>query len=237
VETITRIGWPTLAFPSLVERWLDQYEPDIVWFKVNPYWYNYESVPLKLERAMGRFGRPMRAIRRGAPKIDWLANSWPYRFSRWLGDRTIGGATYFTIGEVLARVDETIRVIVAHEEIGLVVRGTAGGRHKARRTKGAYARREARRLQVHHALAALCAEHHVIYNGREAPLNRDEETALVGQDAFHRGTEGHLETGLLEGAVLVEAWRQLTGRTAALPQSRTSTASSAEAAPGVSTAR
>ena len=62
VETMIRVIWPTPALPDAIDRWLQSYDPDVVFFRVSSYWFTYESVPLRLERS--RLGRPARALAR-----------------------------------------------------------------------------------------------------------------------------------------------------------------------------
>ena len=55
VETVVRPISPTRELPDLLDKWLDEYQPDLVLLKVTWYWYSYESVPRRIERLFGRF--------------------------------------------------------------------------------------------------------------------------------------------------------------------------------------
>ena len=59
VETSVRATWPTEDFAERVRGWIARHEPDVVILRVAPYWYTYESVPLRVERWFGRAGAPI----------------------------------------------------------------------------------------------------------------------------------------------------------------------------------
>ncbi|MGH2632945.1 MAG: hypothetical protein ACRDG3_06005, partial [Tepidiformaceae bacterium] len=124
VETMIRVIWPTPALPEAIGRWLDSYDPDVVFFRVSSYWFTYESVPLKFERS--RFARPGHVLARAgfaSASTPWLAYTPVYRGARNLARRVIGSAVNFTPDEVIEAVEGSLRRIVQHERAVVVVRG------------------------------------------------------------------------------------------------------------------
>jgi hypothetical protein len=125
VDLSVRVIWPDPSLPDLVESWLDRYEPDIVFLKVNWYWWGYESVPRRIERVLGPAGRlPSRA---GTKLADTSAvgHSRAFKQLRRLCHRAIGGDAPFTAAQVVDVVDACMARILARESIVLVVKGTA----------------------------------------------------------------------------------------------------------------
>ncbi|MGI8925430.1 MAG: hypothetical protein ACR2HN_02140 [Tepidiformaceae bacterium] len=210
VETNVRTIWPTPDLPDLLERWLDRYEPDLVFLSYSSYWFAYQSVPLKIERTFPFIGRHLRSASNQATARPWLARSRPYHLVRQFSLRTIGGATYFTTTEVIERMEACIRRVLAREHVALVVRGTFGGQERYRDLPARLqALHHERRLEVHHALKALCSDLHVVYVSREVRQNEAEVEAILGADAFHWNAQGHQIRGEVEGAAMVQAWQAL----------------------------
>ena len=57
VETVSRAFWPSSKLPAKVAGWLDEYEPDMVFIRCAAYWVSFESLPLRIDRTLGRLGR------------------------------------------------------------------------------------------------------------------------------------------------------------------------------------
>lgn len=192
VEVIARGIWPTSGMPAAVGRWLDEYHPDVVYLNVVSFWFQYESVPLRVKRILGRLGPAVGdAGFKLAESKRWSHNA-VFRSVRRLAQATIGGDTHFTPDEVIERISETIRIVLRNEGVLLVVKGPrAITRHGV--TRRQQRRNEARRLKIHHSLKRLCEQLHVFYDGSEAPLY---ETAprprgtRVG-DGLHSNARGH----------------------------------------------
>lgn len=202
VETTLRIIWPEPQLPDLVERWMDRYAPDIVTLKVSPYWFTYESVPLRVQRHVPVIGPRLAKVGLQAADAGWLAQNAVFRSARRASRRLIGGETYFTPDEVVAVMTSCISRILRHEGVILAVRGpleadTDGAGASAVR------RGEARRRFVHEAMKRLAADLHVHYSGADSirPVPR-------GPDQLHLSADGHEEKGREEGEALVAAWRQ-----------------------------
>ncbi len=210
VEHVRRVAWPSPELPGLLVQWIDRYEPDMVVFVVNGFWFSYRSVPLKLERALGQWVRPVTARARRIAATPWPGDSDLFRALNSLALRTIGGATYFSPGEVLATTEDCIKAVVAREGIPMVVRGPlspigagpGGGRQSAERL----------RQSVHTGLAALCARYHLEYVGRAEKMDGDEWQALSRGDGLHVNVQGHRARGEAEGRGMVAAWRASDGR-------------------------
>ncbi len=205
VEHVLRVAWPSPELPGLLDGWLTRYEPDMVVFVVNGFWFNYQSVPLKLERKLGQWVRPLTTRGRAVAARAWPGESRVFRIARNLLLRTIGGATYFTPPEVLAVTEACIKVTLARESVAMVVRGPLspiGADTGEQRKRTA----EQRRLLVHAGLEALCARYHLQYVGRQAKMDDPEWQALSRGDGLHLNTAGHQGRGQAEGRAMLATW-------------------------------
>lgn len=209
VETIVRRIWPTDRLPELIDKWLDEYKPDLVMLKVNSYWYSHESVPLRLERKLGRFGRPFARTGKRVAEVHAVSRNLVYRRVKKFLIATIGGDTRFTPDEVVRRVEQAVRRITVHEEIGLLVVGTVGGRNRYEDLPAAAVRRKAeRRDYVRSRLKEVCASLHVPLLARDVARPKADSIGR-STDGVHRNETGHLLSGTEEGEALAALWKAL----------------------------
>jgi hypothetical protein len=118
--------WPTAELPSLIESWMVKHHPDLVFMKVVSYWFCYESVPLKVERKLGRLGKPVADAGVKAADTGWLASNPLFHAGRRLAQRTIGAVSPFEPQEVLERMSAFIRQVLRSENTALLVKGPGG---------------------------------------------------------------------------------------------------------------
>lgn len=192
VESVVRQAWPDERLPGLVARWMDEFRPDLVLLPVNSFSFNYESVPLKIERRLGPLGKPIAHLGWKAAETPAIAHRGAFHSARRLAQRTIGGATYFEPEQVLEVMAKCVRTIVQHEQAILIVKGSRGSRDFSV-SDGARRRSEERRLTVHRGLQALCGELHVDYFGTDTPRYAEagaEPGSMIG-DRFHYDATGH----------------------------------------------
>jgi hypothetical protein len=206
VETTVRTIWPDERLPGLVEHWLADMEPDLVFIKLASYWTCYESVPLKIRRRFGWAGRPVVEAGRKVAGVGWVASSRAAQVGRELALRTIGGEAHFEPEEVVERVTTCIRTVLQNENSALVVNGprhvnSFGRSEKARR------RAEPRRRYVHRALRDLCGELHVVYLGVKNPQFETRTLATFGDRVHFDEAHQQSEVERLVPALLT-AWRQ-----------------------------
>jgi hypothetical protein len=213
VETTIRNLWPDDGLPDLVDRWMDRYQPDLVLLKVNAFWFNYLSVPLRLERALGPAGKYIGRAGVRAGEIRWVARSPVFRNARRFLLRTIGGATYFTPEQVVTSMRECATRILAHEGGGLVVVGPHS-RLNHELTRKAAAAHERRRLYVHNSMKQFCAELHVPFRGQDVLPGREEVAAMVGADQLHLNAEAARRGGEEEAAAFLQVWQKIHGEPA-----------------------
>lgn len=215
VEFVVKSIWPNENIATVVEGWMQKYRPDVVYLNTGSYWYLYRSVPLRLQRWLGRFGRPIGAAGfRFADSKRWAHNA-VFRSIRALLQDTIGGDTHFTAGEVVERMTECLRVCVRPEGVAVVMKGPHG-RDRYTRWKKRFARDEATRLGVHRQLEAACRQLHVTYDGVG-------EGGVRHQAAYRRGTtvgdglHGNAIRHEHEGDVLYRGLRQALEDAGRLP--------------------
>ncbi len=214
VETVVKLIWPDPALTGAVERWLERYQPDLVLLRANAFWYNHESVPLRLARLLGPFGGPLAraGLRTGE---GWLARTALFHWLQRQNRRFHLGTYYFEPEQVLEVMEATIRTIVRHESVGLVVKVGDGGRMYLDEPRRALERRMRRRYQVHLGLRAIAEAHGAITIGRETPVPEASAPGARQADRIHRTAAGHALFGQGEGEALIAAWRKANNLPAA----------------------
>jgi hypothetical protein len=205
-ETISRVIWPRPVLPSLVERWIEEHRPDLVFLVVTSFWFTYESLPLRLERSLGPLGRPLTRAGLKAGAYRPLATSHLFHASRRAALRTIGGATHFTPAHVVETMEACMRIALAHEDLLLVVRGPQTAFSADAGPK--VAERAARRWwQVERAMQQLCGQLHVEYISFGTPAFADGQATGYQRDFVHLDATGHEYRASLEAAAMASAWQ------------------------------
>lgn len=104
VVVVVKNLWPNERVAEFVGCWMIENEPDGVYLNVTSYPFSYESLPLRLQRVLGRLGNGVGSA--GFQLTDskrWAHNS-VFRILRRWGQATLGGDTYFTPEQVVARI-------------------------------------------------------------------------------------------------------------------------------------
>lgn len=209
VEVVVQPVWPTPRLPKLIERWIEQHQPDIVLLHVNPYWTTFESVPLALQRHYGPLGRVLGDAMKRAGEHPELRAAWWVRMGRWASVRLVRGAYEFEPEEVAAVLEESLPKLLARETLEVAIRGATGslGYHGTKRT---IARAEDRQDQTDDAVEAVCKRHHVRF------LRRSEMGTLrhyvdMQRDRVHSSVASHREQGEVEAKLVEEVWIKSRG--------------------------
>ncbi len=207
VETLSRHIWPTPALPGLIARWVEQHEPDLVFIRIASYWFTYESVPLKIERALGPWSKRLTKVGNRAAESRVIGHSRAFKLLQKGMLRTIGGATLLTADETVAATESYLRPILAREGVGVVVRGprTPFG---MLRSKAGMRKSEQRRQYVNRRLAALCEKYHVTFTAFET-LDEVTNPAHRLADLVHASESGQQQVGAMEGKALVREWERI----------------------------
>ncbi len=192
VTVISKSVWPSDGLPEVVDRWMVEHEPDVVYFTTLSYWFQYRSVPLRVRRVLGPLGSSVsNAGFRVAESPRWSHNA-VFRQTRRLLQRTIGGDAHFTPDEVVERVTAVVRTVLRYEGVVMALQGPDGRTDYAFSARGRAAN-ERRRLGVDQRLRAWCEEHHVTYeNSPVAAFTIDPTLAKnrVG-DGLHANATWH----------------------------------------------
>ena len=203
VTTIVRGLWPAKHVPDLIDGWLTEYEPDAVLLWVNPYWFTSVGLPAaqrsrwKLVRLTGKFAK------RVGLKSQLVYQTGKLR-RRVLVARQLG-KELFEPDEVIAVVEACVRRILRHEQVALVVRGPMYPVINAG-MESLLPRGEARRLVVHRAVRALCADVHVPYFGTEDGIAYRHNH--LAHDGIHQNELAHAEMASEESGAYISAWRE-----------------------------
>ena len=211
--------WPDAKFPATLQKWLARYQPDIVYLNVVSFWFQYESVPLRMERLFGRFGKKVSDAGFNIASNRVLAHNRPFRAFRGMAQRTIGGDNHFTSHEVIECMSECIRLVLRREGTVLVVSGP-GSRNDHSVTPWKRRRNERRRQEVDGALKSLCEQLHVQYEGVQQPRWKAREE-VGGQrigDGLHFNASGHARRAEEMFQSIHRAWEAEQLRYAAEPR-------------------
>lgn len=211
VETVLRAIWPSDELPTLIDGWMERYHPELVYFRVNPFWYSYESTPLRLRRKLGPIGGVVSRAGIRAGKSPRLARTRLFRIGRDLALRTVGGDAHFTPDQVLATTEACVASILRHEGVGLLVVGMLGRRLALNDNEAGERRRQQRRLEVHRRLQQLCAARHVRYLGWVEDEAPDTSGPDFAADRLHRNAQGQQAIGAIEAEAVVALWREASG--------------------------
>ncbi len=203
VDVTLKRFWPTPGFDAALPRWLDEVDPGFVFFIVPSYPVCYESVPLRMERRLGRAGRFLNS---GAQHTasSWIGRTAAFHAGRRLANRTIGGDPLVTVPEYMGYVGRAVRAILAREGVILVMRGprTPFGVE----TAAAKIRSESRRQHLNRELTALCERSHIPLRIYQEPPVPAEDLAFVLADRVHLNDAERLRCGLDEGELMASAW-------------------------------
>lgn len=192
-EILAKNCWPNERMVSLVQRWMDEFEPDFVFLNIAAYSFTYESSPLKVRRILGKMGEPIGdAGMRLAESKRWSHNA-AFRMLRQIGQASFGGDTHVSAEDAATRYSELIRSILRKEGVVLAVKGP-GGRRNPGLTRRQARRHEARRQVVHQQIRQLTSQLRVPYLGSAEPRWKTNPTprhTTVG-DGLHSNEAGHL---------------------------------------------
>ena len=192
VEITSRPLWPTADAAGIMSGWVERFEPDLVYLKANQFWFNHQSVPLRIERMLGPLGPPIARLALKANGAGWLAHNAPFRSTRDFARQRLQGACHFEPDEVVQRMADCVRVVLRNESTHLLV-ASANGLTDSSLNGKLRQQTEARRLAVHRGLQRLCAELHVDYLGYDQPhyLTQPMTERHLQSDQFHRDSQGH----------------------------------------------
>lgn len=210
VETIQRGLWPTESFPAVIDRWMDQFEPDVILFRLSSFWVAYESVPLRIGNRLGRIGKPVTTAGIRIGDRPWLVERRAFKAARKAIVRTVGGDTYFTPVAAAGVLDEVFRRIVARESVIPVVRGTGLILNSGGSKKG-LGRSKARVAELNRLTIAACERYHIPFSPEETT---ETESTSRQADELHDSADAHAKIGRAEGQLIVDAWQ--AGRTASV---------------------
>ena len=210
VETTNRALRPDPGLPDLIDKWLEQYQPDLVLLVVTSYWFTYVSVPVRVERSFGPLGKPLARAGLKAAATPWLAHNRAFRIARKATIATIGGTTNFTPEQVIESMEACVRRILSHENVALAVRGpriafASEGSARARRVA------EERRGKVDRHMAEFCRQLHVEYIAYDTGVSPDAAQDEFQADGVHVTVAVHAEQGKIEGEAMLRAWLQTHG--------------------------
>ncbi|MFN0095198.1 MAG: SGNH/GDSL hydrolase family protein [Dehalococcoidia bacterium] len=209
VDVETRLLWPGEKCPGLVEGWVREFEPDMVYLRMGSYWITWESVPRMVAGRFGGLGDQIASVGKKSARTPWLAENPLYRGFRHLAVLTVGGETPFTVDGALAVLDETYRrIVAAQEDVALVVRAPNSPLNSSGTKAGA--RRSAKRHAAFEAGAkGLAKKYRADWMPMPAQLMKHGDPAYFVGDGIHKNEAGHRDMAIAEAKAITETWRRL----------------------------
>ncbi len=217
VEIVVKPLWPTEGVADVVEKWVAREQPDLVWVGLVNYWYEYMSVPKRLERLFGRFGKRASDLGFKAADAQWLSNNFAFRAMRRSLQATIGGDPHFTPEQVVERIEAVARRVLRSEGVVLAVWGP-NAHTKYSIGKRAEKRGEQRRQYVRRKIRALADSLHFEYYSFEEPGYRVNGKPDFAKDHFHYSADwgdvaAARELEVMKRAILAQRPDLVRGRT------------------------
>ncbi|WP_322796504.1 SGNH/GDSL hydrolase family protein [Tepidiforma sp.] len=194
VRTILKSAWPSPSLPDAVERWLHQFEPDLVLVCTPSFWVAFPSAPLVLESSSSALMRRLGQAATSLSRRPAIAHTAAFRAARRLAYRTVGYRYFFEPAEVADCIEEVLRRVLRREEVALALR--------APETLGLplspqiAAQSRARFLEMHRLLADACQRLHVPCLPDSPDATRDPAELL--DDITHLNARGHRRFAQLE---------------------------------------
>jgi hypothetical protein len=188
VEIVVKTIWPTESLAETVEKWVAKEQPDLVWVGVVNYWYEYMSVPKRMERLFGRFGKKASNLGFKAADAQWLSNNFAFRAMRRTLQATIGGDPHFTPEQVVERIEAVARRVLRSEGVVLAVWGP-NAHTKYSIGKRAEKRGEQRRQFVRRNLQRLADSLHFEYYAFAEPGWKVNGKPDFAHDHFHYSSD------------------------------------------------
>src|SRR5688572_16910092 len=173
IEIVVKPVWPDSRLPAAAERWIAQEQPDIVWMLVQSFWYEYLSVPKKLERRFGRVGKAASTAGFRAADVPWLSRNALFRGGRRLLQRTVGGDPHFGVTELYEAVEGVARASLRDEGRQFVAWGPFSYTSYAY-TKGQERAALAWRRDLIRRIRALSDELHFLFEAPNKPYWQTE---------------------------------------------------------------
>lgn len=206
VTLTTKAVWPDARLGPAVEKWIEKEQPDVVWMLVQSFWFEYVSVPKRLERKFGRVGKTASNVGFKAADVSWLATTLPFRMGRRFLQKTVGGDPHFTVDELYRAVEEVARVSLRGEGRQFVAYGPFSyvnyGTTRAQ-TRTAIDRRRALIARIR----ALANELHFAYVAPDRPHWQTRPAMHMHSDLFHFAQDAQQQLAETEVDLLVTVWQ------------------------------
>ena len=184
VEVVSKAVWPDGRLAPAVEKWLAEVEPDVVWFMLQSFWFEYVSVPKKLQRKFGRLGQAASEVGFKAAAQPRLGNTALFRAGRTFLQKTVGGDPHFTPARLAETVEDVAKATLRSEGQHFVVYGPFSY------TKYAMTKRQERqqlgwRSDLIGRVRRLSEELHFTFEAPDKPHWQTQPGIALHGDRFH----------------------------------------------------
>ena len=198
---------PRPSMPQIMDRWIVEFEPDVILLIINQFWYGYASAPKKMQE-LGRPGKLLARAGFKAAAIPWVAHNPLFRMVRRTARRTVGASYLYEPAQVVESMKACITLIrEKHPSRPLGVWSEdAAVLHGDDKRLG----REllARRRAVHGPLRDFCDSLDVPHYLLEKPPAPVDFRELRDVDHIHLNARGHKYVADSQIDLVVELWER-----------------------------
>ncbi|MFN0095107.1 MAG: hypothetical protein ACKVVT_10075 [Dehalococcoidia bacterium] len=210
VELRIKYLWPNAVLPDVVDRWTEEFEPDVVAVQWSAWWCESLVIRRKVAPRLGPLAPAADRVWRRLSRSERVSHTGVYRAANRLALKSLGGVSPFRLADVMPVVETTLRRLVRREELAVSVTAAPFTSHS-----GPGATRHAwaidRRTASYALLRPVCERLHIPYSLPDLSADAFDPKWRLG-DGVHLNEAGHRRCSEVEAPVIIEAWRRAQGR-------------------------
>ena len=206
-DTVLKRIEPRPAMPAIIDRWVREHEPDMVFLILSQFWYGYASAPKKVEE-IGGPGRLIARLGYKAAAIPWIGGNPAFHWLRRFARRTIGASYLYEPEQVVEGVRACLDLLSEKHPalpVGVWSENTDvvhGDDERLGREL------HERRLRVHAPMRAYCEANRIPHYILDDPDIPNDVLAMRDKDQIHPNALGHAYIARVQIPLILDMWNQ-----------------------------